>query len=94
LELEVVLIIVLFGGILAIMLYKYLLQSPEYKGAEKHTEKNVDAEDSILEPLAERVFILFQKVETLEKNFTDLESYLEQKVEIWKKKEGEKGAKQ
>jgi len=91
LQLEVLLIIVVFGGILAIFLYKYLLQSPE---AASPSQSATESEEQLLEPLAERVYKLFEKVELLDKNFSDLESYLQQKVEIWKKKEKAKGSTQ
>lgn len=77
-ELEVLLIIAVFGGILAVVLYKYLLQSPE---------PVTESDNEILELVAERVYKLFEKVENLDKTFSDLEAYLQQKVEIWKKKE-------
>lgn len=88
-DVEVLLIIAVFGGILAIMLYKYLLQSPEVKTETAKTEmaqpRSSESDVNVLEPLAERVYTLFEKVEVLEKNFSSLESYLQQKVEIWKK---------
>jgi hypothetical protein len=93
LELEVFLIIGIFGGILAVVLYKYLLQSPEGKQATPQPS-NVQEDATVLEPLAEKVYKLFEKVEILEKNFSDLESYLQQKVEIWKKKEKAKSSTQ
>lgn len=92
-ELEVLLIIGIFGGILAIMLYKYLFQSPEGKQTTPQPS-NVQEDATVLEPLAEKVYKLFEKVEILEKNFSDLESYLQQKVETWKKKEKAKSSTQ
>jgi uncharacterized protein YlxW (UPF0749 family) len=90
LEPEVVLIIVLFGGILTVMLYKYLFGSPEYKGTGKYTEQQQEQDevsDSVLEAIAEKLYILFQEVEALEKTVDNLEFYLKQKVETWKKRE-------
>ena len=90
-ELEVLLIIGIFGGILAVMLYKYLFQSSEGKQTTPQPS-NVQEDATVLEPLAEKVYKLFEKVEILEKNFSDLESYLQQKVETWKKKEKAKSS--
>jgi len=88
-EPEIILIILIFGGILAIMLYKYLLESPEY--AQKRTAENIkntageEATIEIFEEAAKQTYILFDKVEELEKRVDNLEDYLSQKVEIWKK---------
>lgn len=82
---EALLIIAVFGGILAVMLYFYLFKSePKSKNP---VEVSDEPSANVIEPIAEKVLKLFEKVEQLEKNFESLEAYVEQKVAIWKKRE-------
>jgi hypothetical protein len=84
---EIIVIVAVFGGILAVFLYKYLLQSPEYKAKSAtpaSTTPQVMPDD---EAVAERVFKLFEKVEDLEADLNNLHLYVSQKVEQYKKKE-------
>jgi len=91
LDLVAIAIIGVFGAILAVFLYEYLLESPEYKEkkAERKMEKPMVDEVDSKEALAEKVYIVMQKFDGLEKKVADLDAYLSQVVDIWRKRAGE-----
>lgn len=86
---EIILIVAVFGCILTVFLYKYLLQSPEYKArsATPTTAPTPTMSDTTTEAVAEKVFKLFEGVEDLETDLNNLHLYMSQKVEQSKKKE-------
>lgn len=88
--LEIILIVAVFGTILAVFLYKYLLQSPEYRTKTAESTA-IGAQPTLdLEKVAEKLFKLDDKVDDLEADINNLHSYLSQKVEQSKKKQNEK----
>jgi len=88
---ELVLIILIFGTINAVFLYRYLREDKKTTYTQKRTVENaknaVGEEEGmdIFEQAAQHLYVLFDKIEELEKTVDNLDDYLSQKVEIWKK---------
>lgn len=86
-ELEILLIIGVFGGILAVSLYLYLFRGCGRQTQELQTSPaTAGQQPTDIEALAERVLKLIDKVDVLENNLKNIEDYLGQKVETCSKK--------
>jgi len=83
LDLTVLLIVMVFGGILSVSLYFYLFRS-EARGRKMCG----DNENDEVNELAKALVFGLQKIDLLEMKVQSIEDYLEEKVRIRKKKLG------